>query len=87
MGLAYKMKVSIEFLGMQRVVTRTHSIDIPITEKTRVDDALEYIRHCYPTLSLDDEMIIITVNHEVASVDRILKANDTVLILPIIGGG
>lgn len=81
------MIVSIEFMGMQRVVTKTQSIDIPITEKTRVNDALEYIRHRYPELYLDDEMTLITVNQEMASPDRILKANDTVLFLPIIGGG
>jgi len=81
------MIVSIEFLGMQHVVTKIHSIDIPITEKTRVNDALEYIRQQYPELYLDEEMIIITVNQEIASPDRILKSNDKVLFLPLIGGG
>lgn len=81
------MIASIEFLGMQRIVTRTSGMDIPITEKTRVKDALEYIRNRYPALHLDSEMLIITVNQEIASPDRILKANDTVLFLPLIGGG
>jgi molybdopterin converting factor small subunit len=85
--LEKKMKASVEFLGTQRFVTKAHSLDIPISEKTRVNDALEYIRHRYPDLSLDEGMIVITVNQEVASLDRILKANDTVLFLPLIGGG
>ena len=81
------MIASIEFLGMQRVVTKTNSIDMPITEKTRVNDALEYVRHQYPALHLDEGMVLITVNHEIASLDRILKANDTVSFLPFISGG
>jgi len=81
------MIVSIEFLGMQRIVTKTSSIDMPITEKTRVNDALEYVRHQYPDLHLDEGMVLITVNQETASLDRILKANDTVSFLPFISGG
>jgi len=81
------MVVSIEFLGMQRNVTKTNSIDMPITEKTRVNDALEYAKHKYPVLRLDEGMVIITVNHEIASLDRILKANDTISFLPFISGG
>ena len=81
------MVVLIEFFGMQRVVTKTDSISMPITGKTRVNDALEYVRDRYPALYLDEGMILITVNHEIASLDRILSANDTVSFLPFISGG
>jgi len=77
----------IEFLGMQRAITKTNSIDMPISKETKVNDALEYVRHRYPDLHLDEGMSLITVNHEIASLDRILKANDTVSFLPFIGGG
>jgi len=81
------MVVSIEFFGMQRVVTKTDSIDMPITEKTSVNDALEHVRQQYPALYLDDGTILITVNQEIASLDRILRANDTISFLPFISGG
>jgi molybdopterin converting factor small subunit len=81
------MAVSIEFLGMQRVVTNAESVDMPITGKTRVNDVLEYVTQQYPDLHLDKERILIAVNLEIASLDRILKDNDTVSFLPIIGGG
>jgi molybdopterin converting factor small subunit len=81
------MIASIEFLGMQRMVTKTNSIDMPITEETRVNDALEYVRQKYPELHLDEGMVLITVNQEIASVDRMLKANDIVSFLPFISGG
>lgn len=82
-----KMIASIEFLGTQRAITKTNSIDMPISEETRVNDVLKYVRHRYPELHLDEGMSLITVNQEIASLDRILKANDTVSFLPFIGGG
>ena len=81
------MFVSIEFLGRQRIITNTPSIEMPITEETRVADALEYVKHQYPALSLDEAEILIAVNQEMASLDRILRANDTVAFLPFIHGG
>ena len=81
------MIVSIEFFGMQRVVTKTDSIEMPITEKARVNDALEYVRHHYPDLHLDGGKVLITVNQEMASLDRVLRANDVVSFLPFISGG
>jgi molybdopterin converting factor small subunit len=81
------MAVSIQFLGVQRHMTNTDSIDMPITGETKVSDAIEYIRQKYPNLHLDDGMIIAVVNLETASLDRILRDNDTVSFLPVIGGG
>ncbi len=81
------MKALVEFMGTQRIVTKTHSLDVPIAGKTRVIDALEYIKQRYPELPLDNGMVLITVNQEISTPDRILKANDRVLFLPLIGGG
>jgi len=81
------MQVSIEFLGNQRIITRTDSIELPITEKMTVNDALEYVRQRYPDLLLDEGMILITVNETIASLDRILSTNDTISFLPPISGG
>lgn len=81
------MEVSIQFLGMQRLITQTDAISMPITEKTRVNDALKYVRSKYPALHLDEGMFLITVNHKMASLDMILKDNDAILFLPSIHGG
>jgi molybdopterin converting factor small subunit len=81
------MVVSIKFHGMQRVVTNTDSLDMPITGKTSVNDALEYVRQQYPALHLEEDTVIVAVNLEMASLDRILRDNDTVSFLPNIAGG
>jgi molybdopterin converting factor small subunit len=81
------MVVSIKFLGMQRTVTNTDSINMPITDKTKVNDALEYVRQQYPDLPLEEGMVLVTVNLEIASLDRILRDKDTISFLPLIAGG
>jgi molybdopterin converting factor small subunit len=81
------MVVSIKFHGMQRLVTNTDSIDMPIKGKTRVNDALEYVKQLYPGLHLEESTLIVAVNLEIASLDRILRDNDTVSFLPHIAGG
>lgn len=81
------MVVSINFCGPQRVVTKAYSIDMPITNTTRVTDALRFVRKQYPDLSLDERMVLITVNHEIATLDRVLRANDTISFVPPISGG
>jgi len=81
------MAVSIKFLGMQRIVTNTDSIDMPIMENTRVSDALQYVRQQYPSLPLEEGMVLVTVNLEAAPLDRTLRDNDTISFLPLIAGG
>ena len=82
---ALKTAVLIEFFGMQRVVAKTDSIDMPIAANARVTDALDYVRYRYPDLPLDEEIVFPTVNLEMASLDTVLKPNDTVSFLPFIG--
>jgi molybdopterin converting factor small subunit len=79
--------VSIEFFGTQRIIVKSDSISMPITQNTIASDALKYVRDKYPALSLEDETILITVNQEVVPHDTLLKADDIVCFVPGIGGG
>jgi molybdopterin converting factor small subunit len=81
------MKISIEFLGMQRIITQTGYLDMQITNQTRVNDAFEHVRQKYPALDLKESMVLVTVNQEMADMDKTLKADDIVSFLPLIGGG
>jgi len=81
------VKVIIEFLGMQRSATGADRIEMPITAKSRVDDALDYVRNKYPRLELDEGMVLVTVNQEIAPREQVLKADDTISFLPFISGG
>ena len=81
------MNVSIHFFGTQRTITKTDSIQMPITERTCVTDALEYVKQRYPDLPLDKKTVLVTVNQETASLETRLKENDVGLFIPFIGGG
>ena len=82
-----KNMVSVEFHGVQRIITQDDSIAIETTGKTKVRDVLELVKRIYPALDLDEGMIIMTVNQEKVTADRILNANDTVSFIPHISGG
>jgi len=81
------MNVLVELFGVQRDIAQTDSINMPITGTTLVRDVIVYMRKKYPALPLDEHSVLPTVNHELASLDRGLKANDIVCFLPPIGGG
>lgn len=81
------MVVSVNFCGLQRKLTRTDQIQIPLAEKTRVSDLLIYLKKRYPELPLKETVILITVNNEVSSTDHVLEPDDRVSFIPHIGGG
>ena len=81
------MIVSIQFLGSQRTITHTPAIEMPITRETKVSDVLEFVRHRYPDLHLQEAETLITVNQEMALLDHIVRDSDTISFLPFIHGG
>jgi molybdopterin converting factor small subunit len=81
------MDVLVELFGVQRDIAQADSINMPITGNTLVRDVIIYIREKYPALPIDEHSVLATVNHELATLDKGLKANDIVCFLPPIGGG
>ena len=79
--------VSVEFHGVQRIISGEDSIVIKTKEKTQVKDILELVKRLYPALDMDEGMIIMTVNQEKVPADRVLNADDTVSFIPHISGG
>jgi len=87
LSMTQMKKISIHFFGIQRLATKTDSIDMPITETTSVSDVLEYILKRYPDIPLNKKAVLVTVNQEMASFETRLKENDVVLFIPFVGGG
>ena len=81
------MVVSVNLFGLQRKLTRKDQIQISFQEEMRVTDVASYIRERYPELGLDEEGLVVTVNNQISTPDRILKANDKISFIPHIGGG
>lgn len=81
------MTASVEFMGTQRNLTGKSSVEISVTDFPLVSDAFEHISGLFPALYLNKYNIMITVNDEISPADRILKAGDKIVFLPVIGGG
>ncbi|UCD08214.1 MAG: MoaD/ThiS family protein [Dehalococcoidales bacterium] len=81
------MTASVEFMGTQRNLTGTSSMEISITDFPAVSDVLEHISGLYPSLYINKYNTMITVNDEISPADRILQAGDKIVFLPVIGGG
>ena len=82
-----KLYITIEFFGMHGVIADTDRVQMLITDKTTVNDAIDYITNKYPGINIDKESILIAVNHEIVPAIKVLHANDTVSLFPPIGGG
>jgi len=72
---------------MHGVIADTDRIQMPIIDKTTVDDAIGYVIKKYPGITIDKESSLIAVNHEIVPLKKVLQANDTVSLFPPIGGG
>jgi molybdopterin converting factor small subunit len=79
--------ISIEIFGDHRLAAKTGRIRLPFVNGITAGDAFDRVRKNYPEIDLDEKSIIITVNHVVASHDKLLKPDDIVSFLPHIGGG
>jgi molybdopterin converting factor small subunit len=87
MVLGEDIMVTVELSGIQRNIIKADKIDIPLSGKTTVRDALEYMRHKYPALPLDTNSVLVAINNELVPLDRLLMSEDVINILPHIGGG
>jgi molybdopterin converting factor small subunit len=81
------MIASVEFMGTQRNLTGESSVEVSINDFPQVGDALEYISSLFPSLYINKYNTMVTVNDEISPADRVLKAGDKIVFLPVIGGG
>ena len=81
------MVISVNFHGIQRMVTETDEMQVFLSKGNRVDHVLEAVQKRFPKLSLRKEDLLITVNDRVSKMDHLLKERDKVSLLPHIGGG
>jgi molybdopterin converting factor small subunit len=79
--------ISVNFYGLQRMVAQTDEVQMSLSDGTRVDHVLEAVQERFPTLPLQKEDLLITVNDKVSTANQLLKERDKISLLPHIGGG
>lgn len=78
---------SVEFMGTQRNLTGKSLVEISIIDFPLISDVLEHISSSFPSLYMNSYNTMVTVNDEISPADRVLKAGDKIVFLPVIGGG
>ncbi len=81
------MEVSLKLSGKQRQVMQKNEIPVPLTGGGRIEDLLIYVREHYPEIPLPESSLLITINDRASGPDALLKADDSVAIIPLFGGG
>ena len=81
------MNISVQFIGKHRTETGSDSITIPLDKVKSVSDVLRKIKKWHPHISISESAVIATVNDEIAKMSTVLRADDRVSFLPVVGGG
>lgn len=81
------MRVWINFLGFQRTITGTAQVPLTMDKGAQVAEAFRRVKASYPDLPFSEESVLVAVNEQVYPMDGELKAEDSLLFLPYIGGG
>lgn len=78
------MKVTVKFLGLQKVETKLDKYDLLCREGARAKDVMCTLKVLFPNLSFGE---VICVNaRQVDALER-LKHEDELMFVPTIGGG
>ena len=81
------MKVSVQFHGVHRAITRINEIRFSLSSNARVSDLLKHIQSAYPDLQLNQDDIMVSINDQVSTINHSLNPEDEISFLPHIGGG
>jgi len=81
------MRVSVEFHGVHRAITRVNKTRVSLSSNARVRDLLQHIQQTYPGLHLCQNDIMISINNRVSGLNHTLNPEDRISFLPHIGGG
>ena len=81
------MTISVKLTGMQQVVAGTSVVEMPVTGYSTVRDVLDYVNKKYPKLAISTNSMFIVIDHQIVTLDRALRADDTIEFIPAIGGG
>ncbi|MBC8176034.1 MAG: MoaD/ThiS family protein [Desulfobacteraceae bacterium] len=81
------MRVSVQFHGVHRAITRVNEIRLALASNARVSDLFKHIQCTYPDLQLSQDDIMVSINDQLSTMNHPLNSEDKISFLPHIGGG
>lgn len=81
------MRVKVHYYGLFRELTGREVEEVQLREGAKAGDLIEEVLSLHPELERYRENIFISVNHESASTEKVIKESDHISMFPPVGGG
>jgi len=81
------MNLNIRLFATLKEIAGASSVQIELDESATVADLLKMISIQYPNMELSLKSILVSVNHEYAEREQLLKSNYEVALFPPVSGG
>ena len=81
------MKIKVKFFASYKEAVGTDEMDLEMEDGSEVSQLLEAVKTIHPTIGEMMEPLIVSVNKEYATFDKVLKDGDEVALLPPVSGG
>ena len=81
------MRVKIKLFSVFREAVGKKEIELSMEKNCRVRDVIHMLGEEYPAIKKFIEFAIVSINHEYADENSLVKNGDEIAIFPPIGGG
>ncbi len=81
------MKVKVHYYGLFRDLIGRESEEVVLRDGATAGHIIEGVLSLHPELEGYKESIFISVNHESATTEKVIKESDHISIFPPVGGG
>jgi len=81
------MNLNIRLFATLKELAGASSVQIELEEPSTVADLLKMIGIKYPNMELSLQSTLVSVNHEYADRELLLKSNNEVALFPPVSGG
>ena len=81
------MKVTVKFFSHFRQIVGADQLFVDLDGDATIAGLLNSLSERFDNPALKDDRAVLIVNHKTAYPETILKDGDSVLLLPVLGGG
>ena len=81
------MRIKVKFFASYKEAVGTDELDLEMKNGSDVTHLLEAVKALHPAIGELIEPLIVSVNKEYATFDKVLKDGDEVALLPPVSGG
>jgi molybdopterin converting factor small subunit len=81
------MQVTVKFFSYLRQITGTDQLSVDLSDRATVADLMDSLSRKFDSPALKNDQTAVMINQKNAFPQTLLKEDDQVLLLPVMGGG